>query len=66
MVLLEVDPKSVASVELERNAPWSVDVDRVADGDETFQTMEFEPGKIHLLRRARRIQSIEADKDALV
>lgn len=66
MVLLEVDAKHVSGIELEGDTPRSVDVDGVAGREEPFQGVEIKPWKIHLLRRARSIQAIEADQDALM
>ena len=66
MVLLEIDAESISGGELEGDAPRSVDMDRVEGGRETSQGVEVKPGKVHLLRRARGIQAIETDEDALV
>jgi hypothetical protein len=65
MILLEIDAKSISSIELEGDAPRPVDMDRVAGRYEAFQGVEIKPGKAHLRRCARDIQPIEADQDAL-
>ena len=59
MVLFEIDAEYVSGGELEGDAPRSVDMDRVAGRDETFQGMEVKPGKVHLIRRARDVQPIK-------
>ena len=66
MVLLEIDAESISGFELEGDAPRPVDMDRVADRNQTFQGVEIKPGKVHLLRRGRGIQAVKADQDALV
>ena len=66
MVLLEIDTESISGIELEGDAPRTIDVDRVAGWNETSQGMKIEPGKVHLLRRGRDIQAIEADQDPLM
>ena len=65
MILLEIDAQSLAGIKLESDAPRPVDMNRVAGRNEAFQGMEIKPWKVHLRRRGRGIQPIEADQDAL-
>ena len=66
MVLLEIDADGIAGVKLESDAPRSIDMDRIAPRDKTFQNMKIESWKVHLFRGGRDIQAIEAHQDALV
>ena len=66
MVLLKVDPKSVARVEFKSDAPRAVDVNRIARGNESFQRVKVKPGKIHLFRCGRDIKAIKPDEDTSV
>ena len=66
MILLEIDTESISGAKFEGYAPRSIDMDRVAGGNEAFQAVEIKPWKVHLLRRARNVQAIKTDEDALV
>jgi hypothetical protein len=66
MILLEIDTESISGAKFEGYAPRSIDMDRVAGGNEAFQGVEIKPGKVHLFRRARNIQAIKTDEDALM
>lgn len=66
MVLLEIDADSVSRVEFEGDAPRSVDMNRVAGWNEAFQCVKIQPREVHLLRRRRGVQPVEADQDAFV
>jgi len=66
MVLLEIDAEGISGVELEGDAPRSVDMDRVPGRNKTFQGVKIKPGKVHLLWRSRGIQAIKTNQDALV
>ena len=50
MVLLEIDPASVAVFEFKRDAPRSVDVNRIALWIEAMQRMKVEAWDVHFLR----------------
>ena len=66
MILLEIDAESISGIEFEGDAPRSIDMDRIAPRDKTFQNMKIEPWKVHLFRGGRDLQAIEAHQDALV
>src|SRR5208282_3283163 len=59
MVLFEIDADCVLSFPFEGNAPWAVDMDRVAHGSPT-QPVEIEAGNVHLFRPYRLIQARQA------
>src|SRR3954463_13658671 len=64
VILFEVDPAGVAVLEFKRDAPWSVDVDRIARGPEAFQRMVIKAGDVHVLWHRRSIQAIQTAKDS--
>ena len=66
MVLLEIDAEGVSGIEFKGYAPRAIDMNRITGGNETFEDMEIKPRKVHLFRRARNIQAIKTDEDALV
>ena len=61
MILLDIDTESISGIEFEGDAPRAIDVDRVAGWNKTSQGMKIKTGQIHLLRRSRGIQAIEAN-----
>jgi hypothetical protein len=65
MVLRQVDPKRVAFLELEGDAPRPVDVNRVADRLAS-QGMKIESGDIHIFRTPGLIEGIEPTRAALL
>jgi hypothetical protein len=50
VVLFEVDATGVIVFEFKRNAPWSIDMDRIARRFEASQGMEIKAGDIHFFR----------------
>jgi hypothetical protein len=66
MVLFKINPESVARVEFEGNAPRTIDMDRVAGWNESFEGMKVKPRKIHLFRRGCGIKAIKPDENPLV
>ena len=66
MVLLEVDAIRVSSLELERDAPRPVRMDRVAPRIEAFERMEVPAGNIHLLGVRGLIKGIELTQNPLM
>ena len=50
MILFEIDPTSIAFFEFERDAPWSIHMDRVARRFKAAQGMKIKAGDIHLFR----------------
>lgn len=66
VVLLEIQHIGIAISELERDAQWSVHMDRVARRVVTSQRVKVETGKVHVLGRGGGIKGVEPPKDALV
>jgi hypothetical protein len=65
MVLLEIDAQSVAVFEFECDAPWSIDVNRIAHRP-AAQHMKIEPGDVHIIWTAGAIERVEPAKATLV
>jgi hypothetical protein len=61
MVLLEIDTESISGIEFEGDASRAIDMDRVAGWNKTSQGMKIKTRQIHLLRRARGIQTIQSN-----
>ena len=59
MVLLEVDTQRVAILELERDTPRTVDVDRVSGRAMAMKSMKIESGTIHVRGSSGPIKSVE-------
>ena len=66
MVLLEIDIRRVLSLELEGDAPWSIDMHGVARWRVASQGVEIEAGNVHVVDPLRGIESIESGQNALV
>ena len=56
----------IAISELERDAPWSVHMDRIARRVVPSQRVKVETGKVHILGRGGGIKCVEPPQDALV
>jgi hypothetical protein len=61
MILLEIDTESISGIEFEGDVPRAFDVDRLAGWNKTSQGMKIKTRQIHLLRRVRGIQTIQAN-----
>jgi hypothetical protein len=66
MVLFKNNSESVARVELERDAPRAIDMNRVAGRNESFQRMKVKSWKVHLFRLSCGIKAIKPDQNASV
>lgn len=66
MVLLEIDATSLAIFEFERNAPRSIDVNRIASWFEAVQRVKIEARNVHFLSPDSDIKTVEPGKDALM
>ena len=66
ILLLEIDAAYFAILELEGDAPWSVDVDRIALRIESVQGMKIEARKAHFLRPAGDVETIQSCEKALM
>jgi len=65
MVLLEIHAQGISRVEFERDAPWSIDVNRIAHRP-AAQHMKIEPGDVHIIWTAGAIERVEPAKATLV
>jgi hypothetical protein len=66
MVLFEIDATGLAVFEFEGDAPWSIDVDRIALGIEPLQGMKVEARDVHFLRSDGNVETVESRKNALM
>jgi len=64
MVLLEIDATGLAVFEFERNAPRSIDVDRIAFRIESLQGVKVETWDVHFLGPDGYIETVEPRKNA--
>jgi hypothetical protein len=62
MVLLEIDVEGVSAFEGESYAPRAIHMDGVTDRPEAPQRVEIEARQIHVFRRGRGVQRVEAAK----
>src|SRR5262249_11897309 len=62
VILLVVNPVGVAPLKLERDAPWAVDVQRIAP---VIEAMEIEAWNVQVLRRLSHIQRLQSPHDPL-
>jgi hypothetical protein len=66
VILLEIDPASFTVFELECNAPWSVDVNRISFRVEAMQGLKIEAGDIHFLSANNDVETIQPRENALL
>jgi len=66
MVLFEIAAAGVAIFEFERNAPRSIDVDRIALRIEPLQGMKVEARDVHFLSPEGNVETVEPRKNALM
>jgi hypothetical protein len=66
MVLLEIDTAGFAVLELEGDAPWSIDVHRIALRIEAPQGMKVEARNIHFLGLDGNIEPVKPCENALM
>lgn len=64
MILLEVDANGIALVKFKCDAPGSIDVNRMANRDETAQGMVIETRQVHFFRRGTRIKPVKPQQNA--
>ena len=64
MVLLEIDVAGLAILEFEGDAPWSIDMNRIALRIESLQGMKVETRNIHFLGSNDDIETIEPCENA--
>jgi hypothetical protein len=64
MVLLEIDAACIAVFEFERDAPRSIDVDRIALGIESLQGMKVEARNVHFLGSDSDVETIKPCENA--
>ena len=66
MVLFEIDATGLAIFEFKGNAPWSIDVDRIALWVEPMQRMKIEAWDVHFLSSNGDVEAVEPRKNAFV
>ena len=66
MVLLEIDVTGFAIFEFEGDAPWSIDVDRIALRVEPLQGMKVEARNVHFLGEDGSFKTIEPCENSLI
>jgi len=63
VILLKIDSENVIAIELERDAPRPVDMDRVAGWIEAFERVKIEAGKVQLIERDQNIKARQANHE---
>jgi hypothetical protein len=58
VILFEVDATSVTVFEFERDAPWSIYMDRIPRRFEASQGMEIKAGDVHLYGSHDDVQAV--------
>ncbi len=66
VVLFEVNAIGICTFELECDAPWSIDMDRIARRMEPFERVKVETWNVHFLRPHRDVETIQPRKDSLI
>ena len=66
VILLEIDSAGVAIFEFERDAPRSIDVDRIAFRIKAVQSMKVEAGDIHFLGAEGDVETVQPRENALL
>jgi hypothetical protein len=66
VVLFEIDTARFIVLEFERDAPWSVDVDRIAFWIEPLQGVKVEAWDVHFFSPDGNVETIEPRENALV
>src|ERR1700680_5276727 len=66
MILLEIDATGLAIFEFEGNAPWSINVDRIAPRIKSLQGMKVEARNVHFLGSDGDVETIEPRENAFV
>ncbi len=66
MVLFEIDAAGFAIFELERDAPRSIDVDRIALRIESLQGMKVEARNVHFLGSDGDVETIEPRENSFM
>jgi hypothetical protein len=66
MVLLEIDATGLAVFEFERDAPRSIDVDRIAFRIEPLQGMKVEARDVHFLGSDGDVEPVKPRENTLV
>jgi len=66
VVLFEVNAISIATFEFECDAPWSIDMDRIAGWIESLERVKVEAGNVHFLRSHRNVEAVQPRKDSFM
>jgi hypothetical protein len=63
VVLFEINAVGMAIFEFECDAPWSINMDRIAGWIESLERVKVEAGNVHFVRPHRNVQAIQSPKD---
>jgi hypothetical protein len=66
VVLFEINAVGIATFEFECDAPWSIDMNRIARRIEPLKWVKVEAGNIHFLWLHRNVETIQPRKDSLM
>jgi hypothetical protein len=66
MILLEIDAAGFAILEFEGDAPWSIDVDRIALRIEPPEGMKVEARNVHFLGSKSDVETVQPCENAFV
>jgi len=66
VILLEIDSAGVAIFEFERNAPRSINVDRIAFWVKAVQNVKVEAGDIHFLGADGDVETVQPCENTLL
>jgi hypothetical protein len=66
VILFEIDAAGLAVFEFERDAPRSIDVDRIAFRIEPLQGMKVEARDVHFLSSNGDVKTVEPRENALM
>ena len=66
VVLFKINAVGIATFEFECDAPWSIDMDRIARWVESLKRVKVEAGNIHFLWLYRNVETVQSRKDSFM
>jgi hypothetical protein len=66
VVLFEIDTARFIVLEFERDAPWSIDVDRITFWIEPLQGVKVEAWDVHFISPDSNVEAVEPRENALM
>src|SRR5262245_33397821 len=66
VILFKIDAPRVPLLELEGDAPWTIDMHRISNWRKSLQRVIVEAGKVHLFRFDCDVHPIKSGEDACV